>query len=75
MASKADLPPHMPLVLLLLLLLSHAPCLQLARNIIEGVEKLDRQLRGQETTETIADGLKQLQQQLQQLVDDAQPPP
>jgi hypothetical protein len=37
------------------------------------VEKLDRQLRGQEPIETITAGIQQLQGQLQQLVDQAQP--
>lgn len=48
--------------------------LQLARNIVEGVERLDRQLRGQEAMDSIGQGIKQLQAQLQQLVDGAQPP-
>jgi hypothetical protein len=46
----------------------------LARNIVEGVERLDRQLHGQEAMDTIGQGVKQLQAQLQQLVDAAQPP-
>lgn len=46
---------------------------ELARGIIDNVEKLDRQLRSQEPSDGIAQGIKQLQQQLQQLVDAAQP--
>lgn len=48
--------------------------LQLARGIVEGVERLDRQLRGEEPVATITQGVQQLQAQLQQLVDQAQPP-
>jgi X-X-X-Leu-X-X-Gly heptad repeat protein len=61
----------MSLLLSPLLLLA---VLQLARSIVEGVERLDRQLRGQEAMDTIGQGIKQLQAQLQQLVDGAQPP-
>ncbi len=48
--------------------------MQLSRGIVEGVERLDRQLRSEEPVATITQNLKQLQEQLQQLVDQAQPP-
>jgi phosphatidate phosphatase APP1 len=47
---------------------------QLSRGIVEGVERLDRQLRAEEPVATVTQGIKQLQEQLQQLVDQAQPP-
>jgi TolA-binding protein len=46
---------------------------QVSRSIVEGVELLDRQLRAEEPVETIMTGIKQLQDQLQKLVDQAQP--
>lgn len=59
--------------MLALLLLLLAPHMQVSRSIVEGVERLDRQLRGQESIDTITSGIKQLQDQLQQLVNQAQP--
>lgn len=47
---------------------------QVSRSIVEGVELLDRQLRAEEPIDTIMTGIKQLQDQLQKLVDQAQPP-
>lgn len=44
-----------------------------SRSIVEGVELLDRQLRAEEPMDTIMTGIKKLQDQLQKLVDQAQP--
>jgi hypothetical protein len=46
---------------------------QVSRSIVEGVELLDRQLRAEEPMDTIMTGIKKLQDQLQKLVDQAQP--
>lgn len=59
--------------MLALLLLLLAPHVQVSHSIVEGVERLDRQLRAQESIDTITLGIKQLQDQLQQLVNQAQP--